>query len=347
MSSTLRQRVTALLAGALAASALVGVPATSSAAGLAPSVAVVRAAPSLQVGRPAWVAVSVATVWRTTTSPNPVDQPALERPARIVQWLNQMTLAQRRSLWHRADTQALLGDRVRVVALRPGWARVVIPNQPSQLDPRGYPGWVPRRQLSAVAPAASTHVATVVTRTASLRTDQAEDRALFPISYGTRLPYLGTVGRRVRVALPGGITRRLPIASVRVHQRTAPALPASPRALVRMALGFRGLPYLWAGLSGFGFDCSGLTWMDYRVHGIQIPRDALPQSRAGRHVRRADLRRGDLLFYATDGVVHHVAMYVGNGNMVHAPRTGRTVEVVPMSTPAYAREYAGARRYLP
>ncbi|MEZ5191580.1 MAG: NlpC/P60 family protein [Nocardioides sp.] len=62
---------------------------------------------------------------------------------------------------------------------------------------------------------------------------------------------------------------------------------------------------LWAGRSGFGFDCSGLTSLVYRVHGLTLPRDAAPQAQAGRAV--TSLRRGDLLFYyATDGAVHRV-----------------------------------------
>jgi cell wall-associated NlpC family hydrolase len=58
---------------------------------------------------------------------------------------------------------------------------------------------------------------------------------------------------------------------------------------------FRGLPYLWAGRSGFGFDCSGLTSLDYRVHGITLPRDASPQSQHGTEVARP--RPGDLLAF--------------------------------------------------
>jgi cell wall-associated NlpC family hydrolase len=53
------------------------------------------------------------------------------------------------------------------------------------------------------------------------------------------------------------------------------------------------------------------------------------------------------MFYAAHGVVHHVSLYVGNGRMVHAPGTGQSIEVIATSTPAYAREYVGARRYLP
>ena len=52
------------------------------------------------------------------------------------------------------------------------------------------------------------------------------------------------------------------------------------------------------------------------------------------------------MFYADAGGVHHVSMYVGKGRMVHSPRTGTPVQVIDVDTPAYAREYAGARRYL-
>jgi cell wall-associated NlpC family hydrolase len=253
-----------------------------------------------------------------------------------------MTVDERRALSGRADTQALLGDRVHVVRLRERWAKVVVPSQPSQLDARGYPGWVPRRQLTARPPESSDRVATVVTRTAWLRTDQAPSARLFPISFGTRLPVVGLTAGFVRVTTPDGAVRRLARSAVVVHAPDAPALQASRAGLVRTARTFLGLPYLWSGLSGFGLDCSGLTWLVHRVHGLTIPRDASPQSQHGTRV--AHLRRGDLLFYATGGVVHHVSMYVGDGMMIHAPGTGQQVEVVPTST--LSDEYVGARRYL-
>jgi cell wall-associated NlpC family hydrolase len=110
--------------------------------------------------------------------------------------------------------------------------------------------------------------------------------------------------------------------------------------VVATARSFAGLPYLWAGTSGFGLDCSGFTWLVYRAHGIVIPRDAAPQSHSGRAVAR--LRRGDLTFYAANGLVHHVAMYVGRGLMVHSPRTGVPVQVIPLWT-----DYVSARTELP
>ncbi|HEU4811893.1 MAG TPA: C40 family peptidase [Nocardioides sp.] len=301
--------------------------------------------PSLQVGEKAWVAVSVTTLWRTPDSPHAVDAPALARPAGITRWLAEMTTEQRRSLGGRADTQALLGDQVLVVRLQDGWARVVVPSQPSQLDPRGYPGWVPQRQLTATPPVREPQTATVVRRTAMLRTDEAEPRPVFPISFGTRLPVVDATSRFVRVRTPLGGVRRIAADAVVVHDPGEPAVAPSRASLVRTARSFVGLPYLWSGLSGFGLDCSGLTWLDYRVHGIRIPRDALPQSAHG--AAASPLRPGDLMFYATAGKVHHVSMYAGNGLMVHAPGTGQKVQVIETSTPAYQREYAGARRYLP
>jgi gamma-D-glutamyl-L-lysine dipeptidyl-peptidase len=296
---------------------------------------------TLSVGHRAWVSVSVATLWRAPDSPRRVDAPALGNPARIEQWLRHMTLSQRRGLSGRADTQALFGDRLRVVGLRGHWVKVVVPSQPSPLDDRGYPGWLPRRQLTAEHLPSTARQATVVQRTAWLREDHSRPNGLLRVSFGTRLPVVGVTHRFVRVVTPGGATRRLGRSTVAVHATGQPARLPSRASLVRTARTFLGLPYLWAGASGFGLDCSGLTWLIYRAQGITIPRDASPQSQHGKAV--AHLRRGDLMFYANDELVHHVAMYVGNARMIHAPGTGHGVKVVPTST--LRNEYAGARRY--
>lgn len=312
--------------------------ASSSGSGTAP--------PALTVGRDAWVAVSVSTLWRSPSSPRPVDAPALAAPVRIRAWLATMTAEQRRGLSGRADTQSLLGDRVRVLVLGDSWAKVRVPDQPAPGLRGSYRGWVPRRQLTARPPTATARIATVTSRTAWLRDFATGERRLL-VSFGTRLPHLRAYGdRRALVALPSGVRRTVARADVAVHDRGAPALPPTGDDLVRTAKQFLGLEYLWAGRSGFGFDCSGLTSLDYRVHGVVVPRDAAPQSTAGVAVAPGRLLPGDLMFYAAGGVVHHVSMYAGRGLMVHAPGTGRTVEVIATSTPAYAHEYVGARRFL-
>jgi len=297
------------------------------------------------VGRDAWVAVSVATVWHAPTSARAVDRPALANPAAIRQWLGQLTLTDRRGLNGRADTQALLGDRVVVVARSGSWVKVVVPDQPTPLDARGYPGWVPTSQLTAARPAASSLLATVTARTTFLRTDDAAASAVTEISFGTRLPWVGATGGWVRVAAPTGRVLRLSASAVSVHAPGVPALPRTGTDVVRTAQMFSGLPYLWAGRSGFGFDCSGLTSLDERAHGVVIPRDADAQAVRGAPVAPGALRPGDLLFYATGGYVHHVSIFAGNGTMVQSPNTGSTVQTIAVSTPSYARELSGARRF--
>ncbi len=299
-------------------------------------------APAVSAGHRAWVAVSVARLWETPSSPRPVDRAALARPVRFRAWLGAMSLDERRALSAHSDTEALLGERVRVTRLRGGWAHVVVPDQPSQKDRRGYPGWVPVRQLTARPPLRSASVATVVRRTTWLRTDNDAHARVIEISYGTHLRVVAAHRRYLQVRTPLGAVRRVRSAAVSVHAPGQPALPRTRRSLVAAAESFRGLPYLWGGLSGFGIDCSGLTWVDFRAHGQVIPRDALPQSRSGRPVARAGLRRGDLIFYATNGLVHHVTMYVGHGRMVEAPHTGAVVRTGPVA----GYEYYGARRYL-
>ena len=293
-------------------------------------------------GRSAWVSVAVARLWESPTSPRAVDDPALAAPVRFRSWLAAMSLSERRALSFHSDTEALLGERVVVTGVRGAWAHVVVPDQPSQKDPRGYPGWVPLRQITYTAPPSSGPVASVVRRTAWLRTDTGSAAKVIEVSYGTVLPVVSRDASLVRVRTPLGAVRRVAAAAVVVHPRGTSARPRTGTDLVRSAQSFTGLPYLWGGLSGFGLDCSGLTWVDYRVHGRVIPRDALPQSRAGRFESRSALAKGDLIFYATNGLVHHVTMYAGNGRMIEAPHTGSVVRTVPVRS----TEYFGARRYL-
>lgn len=119
--------------------------------------------------------------------------------------------------------------------------------------------------------------------------------------------------------------------------------------LVRTAKRFLGVPYRWGGEDRHnGFDCSGLTMVSYRLNGLDLPRNSRAQFQAGHYIAKKDLRKGDLVFFATKGGkrVTHVGMYVGDGKFIHAPRTGKTVRIARLSSRFFRRTYVGARTYL-
>ena len=125
----------------------------------------------------------------------------------------------------------------------------------------------------------------------------------------------------------------------------APSGDASKgQALVASAKKYLGVPYVWGGTSPKGFDCSGLMQYVCRQNGISLPRVAASQRNAGKYVSRANLQPGDLVFFGKGGRITHVGMYVGNGNMIHAPQTGDVVKISSINSSYRVASYAGAVR---
>ncbi|HEX7717587.1 MAG TPA: C40 family peptidase, partial [Marmoricola sp.] len=89
-----------------------------------------------------------------------------------------------------------------------------------------------------------------------------------------------------------------------------------------------GEPYLWGAAGPDAWDCSGLTMMAWRAGGISLPHYSAAQYQQTKHISAADLRPGDLAFWGTSpNTIHHVALYIGNGQIIQAPRTGDVVKV--------------------
>ena len=132
-------------------------------------------------------------------------------------------------------------------------------------------------------------------------------------------------------------------------ERAAPAAPAAPAPVVAngaaaqvavdTALAQRGKPYVWAASGPGSYDCSGLVQYAYRAAGVSLPRSSRNQSATGTPVSRAEARPGDLVaFYSP---VSHIGIYLGNGQMVHAPTFGDVVKIASVdgmgATPKFNR----------
>ncbi|MGP6159522.1 MAG: C40 family peptidase [Vulcanimicrobiaceae bacterium] len=114
-------------------------------------------------------------------------------------------------------------------------------------------------------------------------------------------------------------------------------------ALVRYALSFVGVPYVWAGASSSGFDCSGFTQYVFKQLGVAIPRTADAQFAAGRPV--SDPLPGDLVFFQTyDWGASHVGIYLGGGYFLNA--IGPDVHVSSFASVYFRGRYLGARRFV-
>jgi cell wall-associated NlpC family hydrolase len=100
-----------------------------------------------------------------------------------------------------------------------------------------------------------------------------------------------------------------------------------------------GKPYKFGATGPKSFDCSGLALMAWKSAGKTLPRTALQQSKVGKKIAKADLRIGDLVFFYGPNP-HHVGIYAGDGQVIHAPSPGKKITYIKMSY----MPYAGARR---
>ena len=116
--------------------------------------------------------------------------------------------------------------------------------------------------------------------------------------------------------------------------------------LIMNAMSLIGLSYRFGGNSPTqGLDCSGfMQYIFKRSMGITLPRTSAEMATVGQQVDRANLKPGDMVFFGAGGRVSHVGMYIGNDRFIHAPRTGRDIEITSMNGNYWKSRYITARR---
>ncbi len=297
-----------------------------------------------------WVtAVQVATVWTEPQSARTIDQAGTANPTDIDNWLSRLSYEESLALCNenRVQTQALYGELVEIIDIHADWAHVVIPSQPSHKDERGYPGWVPLKQLKKVNQKdwLTNQMAAVIQDKVWLESEAGAKG--MKLSYMTILPVKSIDGIRTKVVTPHGI-QFLPTEALHIFPSDKGITKGSGDEIVKAVEPFQTLDYFWGGMSSFGYDCSGLAYAAHKANGYLIARDAGDQANAGEPVNFNQLQPGDLLFFAYEegkGRLHHVGIYYGHGRMLHSPQTGKGIEIITLTGTKYEKELCAARRY--
>ncbi|MER7984020.1 NlpC/P60 family protein [Streptomyces noursei] len=174
---------------------------------------------------------------------------------------------------------------------------------------------------------------------ATTRLERAPERPAPPTPTAGTAPTAGTVptapGAPAALAPPVAVAQ--PVA---VAPPVAIAQPVDDRAAraVAFAHAALGKPYAWGATGPAAYDCSGLTLAAWRAGGVTLPRTTYTQITSGTRVDWPRLRPGDLVFFHSG--ISHVGLYIGGGEMIHAPHAGTPVEIAPIDR----LPFAGATR---
>ena len=190
-------------------------------------------------------------------------------------------------------------------------------------------------QAQAAALDAAAQAQTTYDKVAAQQADLQKEIAEYQAVYDQ----LSTAERRL--AAEAAPVERASRSTDREPAADGPVVASSDAAQIAVdtAMAQRGKPYVWAASGPGSYDCSGLTAYAYKAAGISLPHSSALQSRMGQAVSRADLQPGDLVFFYSP--VSHVGIYIGNGQMVHAPTSGDVVKVASVDS---MRGFSGARR---
>ena len=220
-------------------------------------------------------------------------------------------------------SQGLLGMPLHILQIsdKNNWPEVQMPDT--------YTGWVHKDAVTllsfdeyhawnAAPKVVVTALTGVVHADASARSATVSD-----VVAGDRLKDLGRKGRYLRVGFPDGRVGYLDRKQGMPEAQWRKGLSQTPEAILATALTMNGFPYIWAGMSPKGMDCSGFVRTVLFMHDIIIPRDSGPQSRSGvRLYGLDDLQPGDLVFFGRNDTaaprVSHVGFYLGEGRFIHS-----------------------------
>ena len=166
-------------------------------------------------------------------------------------------------------------------------------------------------------------------------------------TYGESVEILGVDGEWYKVSAGGktGYIRGDYVSFTEPDPSQAPAAGSIGEQIVAFAEQFLGTPYVWAGSSPSGFDCSGFVSYVFKNFGYTVNRTAATMYTNGVAVDKSELQIGDAVFFASSSEsIGHVGIYIGDGEFIHSSSGCGYVTISGLDESYYSRMYVGARR---
>ena len=244
-------------------------------------------------------------------------------------------------------TKIYKGNKVEILETSNGWHKIKASN--------GKIGWVSGSYISVYSGSTSqtSYKATVTATSLNVRSGASTSYSVITkLSKGTVVDVIESASNGWKKIKTSGKTVGWVSGSyLKTGVVDEPSTPSTNKvqAVLDLAEKQLGKPYVWGAEGPNSFDCSGLTYYVYKnAAGITLPRTSSAQYGVGVDVSKSNLQAGDLIFSSTDGTgnITHVAIYAGNGQMIHAPRAGMNVEKVSINNSYWSNAYIGAKRVL-
>ena len=246
-------------------------------------------------------------------------------------------------------TQFLIGETADILEIGPNnWTRIRL-----HLD--GYVGWVGTNQIVRASEkeyrrwSKEKRVTTLELISGLREEPKANSQCVREFLAGTYLPLRKKVKNWLQVGLPDSSTGWMPLSSMVRSRETVETV--SSEEIIATAKKFLGISYVWGGRSTKGFDCSGLTQTVFRLHGIELPRDASLQWRCGKDIGKnlSEFVEGDLLFFSSNTKrITHVGIYLGDSeSIIHSSGYVRINSLNPshvLYDERLSATFVGARR---
>lgn len=172
-----------------------------------------------------------------------------------------------------------------------------------------------------------------------------DSKILGSYSTGTKMTVLGVDGAWYKVQY-GSTVGYVHSDYFTLGKRSSGSSVSIGQTIVDTAMQYMGVPYVWAGTSPKGFDCSGLVFYCFKENGYDINRTAASIYSNGDYVERSNLKVGDVICFTNSSYsyIGHVGIYIGNDQFIHASSSSGCVTIDSLSTRYYNNHYYGARR---